>query len=162
MLRAARTHDAPAGTGVSFRSLGPTKASVGSTALLNMLITNHDVLPVYAHQCYSAEPALARVYFQVGSLPVHAVRCFCMWTSASTRRALWQEGAAEGSQYWSEHIFLPLKILVHFVATLLSGVQVLTEAYVDNVDMPQHQLLSLILCKIGDPNKVSQPGANLS
>ena len=34
-------------------------------------------------------------------------------------------------------------------------VQVLTEAYAaEKVDVPQHQILSLILCKIGAPDKV--------
>ena len=67
MLRGPHTHDSPASTAnsSSFCSLGPSKAVVASTALLNMLSTNPEVLMVVVHQCYSAEPSLARIYFQV-------------------------------------------------------------------------------------------------
>ena len=64
MLRAPHAHDGPPSAGAALRGLGPSKASVARTALLNMLSTNHDVLPVYVHQCYSAEPAIACTYFQ--------------------------------------------------------------------------------------------------
>lgn len=67
MLRGPHSHDSPPGAGTSFAGLGPSKAIVAASALLNMLRTNLDVLPVYVHQCYSAEPALARTYFQVTS-----------------------------------------------------------------------------------------------
>ena len=40
--------------------------------------------------------------------------------------------------------------------SLLCPVQVVTEAYVArDVQVPQHQLMSLILCKIGDSDKAS-------
>ena len=67
MLRGAHAHESLASTTAtsSFRILGPSKAAVASTALLNMLSTNPEVLSVVVHQCYSAEPILARVYFQV-------------------------------------------------------------------------------------------------
>ena len=64
MLRAPHAHDGPPSAGGPPRSLGPSKAAVARTALLNMLSANHDVLPVYVHQCYSAEPAIACTYFQ--------------------------------------------------------------------------------------------------
>ena len=64
MLRAPHAHDGPPSAGGPLRSLGPSKAAVASAALLNMLSANHDVLPVYVHQCYSAEPAIACTYFQ--------------------------------------------------------------------------------------------------
>ena len=69
MLRGPHTHDSPASTThtTSFRILGPSKAMVASTALLNMLSTSPEVLMVVVHQCYSAEPILARTYFQVRS-----------------------------------------------------------------------------------------------
>ena len=74
MLRGAHTHDSPASAAAaatSFRILGPSKAAVASTALLNLLSTNPEVLPVAVHQCYSAEPILARTYFQVTSGSCH-------------------------------------------------------------------------------------------
>ena len=64
MLRAPHAHDGPPSAGTALRSLGPSKAAVARAALLNMLSTNRDVLPVYVHQCYSAEPAIACTYFQ--------------------------------------------------------------------------------------------------
>ena len=67
MLRGPHSHDSPAAAGTSFAGLGPSKAAVAASALLNMLRTNPDVLPVYVHQSYSAEPALARTYFRVTS-----------------------------------------------------------------------------------------------
>ena len=43
------------------------------------------------------------------------------------------------------------------VGTKFAHAQVLTEAYVaQRVDIQQHQLLSLVLCKIGDADKVRQ------
>ena len=67
MLRSPNSHDSPASTAASsFRVLGPSKAIVASTALLNILSTNLEVLQVVVHQCYSSEPILARTYFQVG------------------------------------------------------------------------------------------------
>ena len=74
MLRGAHTHVSPASAAAaatSFRILGPSKAAVASTALLNLLSTNPEVLPVAVHQCYSAEPILARTYFQVTSGSCH-------------------------------------------------------------------------------------------
>ena len=76
MLRGPHTHDSPGSTATSLRSLGPSKASVACTALLNMLSTNPEVLPVFLHQCYSAEPILARTYFQVKIWPGSSV-CSC-------------------------------------------------------------------------------------
>ena len=64
MLRGPHAHDGPPSAGGPLRSLGPSKAAVARTALLNMLSANHDVLPVYVHQCYSAELAIACTYFQ--------------------------------------------------------------------------------------------------
>ena len=46
--------------------------------------------------------------------------------------------------------------------TIMAHLQVLTEAYVaQRIDIPQHQLLSLVLCEIGDSDKVIPIGGKI-
>ena len=44
---------------------GPSKNTVARSALKNLLTSNHDVIDASLDQCYSANAAVSRAYFQV-------------------------------------------------------------------------------------------------
>lgn len=120
------------------------REAMGRTALLNFLSTNQDVLSVCIDQCYSRDAAVAKAYFQVIICDTVGFLCSLTLLPPFGRvqfRGLCICALSDSSQ-----------ALINFGLCFL---QVLTEVYMTKeLEVQPHQLLSLILCKLGDSSLV--------